>query len=457
MSLLLLTPLVSSPATADNHHVSVVNIDGTIDPVMARYLTRSIEGAEKDQAELLIIILDTPGGFLGATRDMVESILSAEIPVATYVAPPGARAGSAGTFITAAANFAVMAPGSNIGAASPIASDGQDIPETLAKKINEDTRAFIRSIAVTRERNSQALEETVTRARSYSATEAVELNVVDFIAPDLSDLLEQLDGQTARTATGVVELQTQNLEIREAKTTLLENFLSVIVNPNLAFVLLIVGGVGILAEMMTPGLLGPGIVGVISLGLAFVAMGQLPVNWVGVGLILFAMVLFFLEFEESGVGVLGLGGVICLLLGSFLLFGGYFSSPDIPEAGSKVSLWIIGTVTGFLAVILALFIYLARPTGSATGFDARSGGSLNGQLGTVITVLNPTGRVRVRNQEWRATAGPSDLIEEGEEVVVEGVFGRLLKVSRSLPEDEPQRSWLSKALTVGKLIGGGKR
>ena len=445
------------PSTAAGDHVSVVNIDGIIDSVIAGYLARSIEEAEQDRAELLIIILDTPGGYLDATRDMVESILSADIPIATYVAPPGARAGSAGTFITAAANFAVMAPGSNIGAASPIASDGQDIPETLAKKINEDTRAFIRSIATTRERNSQALEETVTQARSYSATEAVQLEVVDFIARDLAELLDQLDGQTARTATRVVVLQTQGLEIREAKTTWLENFLSVIVNPNLAFVLLMVGGLGILIEMMTPGILGPGIVGVISLGLAFLAMGQLPVNWVGAGLILFAMVLVYLEFEESGIGILGLGGVICLILGSFLLFGGYFSSPEIPEPGSTVSLWIIGTVSGTLALALVMFIILARTTGSSSGLDARSRGSLNGQLGVALTILNPAGRVWVRNQEWEATAGPSDLIEEGDEVVVNGVFGRLLKVSRPLPGEDPHRSWLSRALTVGKLIGGGKR
>jgi membrane-bound serine protease (ClpP class) len=186
-------------------------------------------------------------------------------------------------------------------------------------------------------------------------------------------------------------------------------------------------------------------------------MGQLPVNWVGVGLILFAMVLFFLEFAESGIGVLGLGGVICLILGSFLLFGGYFSSPEIPEPGSTISLWIIGTVSGSLALALVSFIILARPTGSYTGTRARYGGSLNGQIGMVITTLNPTGRVWVRNQEWDATAGPSDLIEEGDEVVVNGVFGRLLKVSRPLPEEEPHRSWLSRALTVGKLIGGSKR
>ena len=230
--LLVFAP-VRAMAQDEDPHVALVSIDGAIDRLSARFLSRGIRQASSSGAQLVVVTLDTPGGFLSSTRDMVVSMLSAEIPVAVYVSPPGARAASAGTFITAAANFAVMAPGTNIGAALPIAAGGADLPETLAKKINEDTRAFIRSIAVARGRNSQALEETVTIARSYSAAEAIELNVVDIIAADLADLLVQLDGRTAQTASGPVVLRTKNADVREIKRTLLEMFLGVLADPNL--------------------------------------------------------------------------------------------------------------------------------------------------------------------------------------------------------------------------------
>ena len=292
-----------SPVLADGSYVGVINMDATIDPVSARHLARGIDKATADGAQLVVIRLDTPGGLLSSTRNMVEAILSAGIPVAVYVYPPGAQAASAGTFITAAANFAVMAPGTNIGAASPVASGGEDLPATLAKKINEDTQAFIRSIAQERNRNAQALEETVTKARSYSASEAVEINVVDFIASDLTDLLAKLNGRTATTAAGTVVLHTQDATVREIKRTLLESFLGVVSNPNLAFILLMIGGMALLVEFMTAGF-GPGVVGVICLGLAFVGMGHLPINWLGVGLLVFSMALFFLEMEEPGWGSL---------------------------------------------------------------------------------------------------------------------------------------------------------
>ena len=282
-------------------------MNGPITPVSARYLARGIDKAAVDRVRLAVIKLDTPGGLLSSTRDMVESILSAKIPVAVYVSPPGARAASAGTFITAAANFAVMAPGTNIGAASPVAAGG-DLPKTMAKKINEDTAAFIRSIAEKRSRNAQALEATVTRALSYSAREAVQKKVVDFIARDLGDLLAQLDGRTAETASGSVVLSTKDASFQEIEQTALEGFLDVIANPNLAFLLLTIGGVGLLVEFLTPGFIGPGVIGGIALGLAVLGMGHLPVNWVGVALILFAMVLFYLEVQVTGIGIFGIGG-----------------------------------------------------------------------------------------------------------------------------------------------------
>ena len=396
---------------------------------------------------MLVVQLDTPGGSLSSTRDMVESILGSEVPIAVYVSPPGARAASAGTFISAAAHFAVMAPGTNIGAASPIAAGGQDLPETLAKKINEDTRAFIRSIADTRGRNAQALEETVTHARSYSAEEAIELNVVDFASGSLPELVLRLDGKTADTAAGPVVLATKDADIREIKKTLLESFLGTIANPNLAFALLVIGGLGILAEFLTPGFIGPGVVGAIALALAFLGMGQLSPNWIGAGLVLFAMVLFFLEAQEAGIGIFAIGGVICFILGAFLLFGGYFSSPDIPEPGSGVNVWLIGFFSGFMALCLATFLYLIRPTGSSGGDYSTKETTLAGERGLVTSDLKPSGKVQVGAQEWDAITDLSDPIAEGEVVTVVEVFGNVLKVARQQIE-EPSR----KRFSFGKLL-----
>ena len=434
--LLVFAP-VRAMAQDEDPHVALVSIDGAIDRLSARFLSRGIRQASSSGAQLVVVTLDTPGGFLSSTRDMVVSMLSAEIPVAVYVSPPGARAASAGTFITAAANFAVMAPGTNIGAASPIAAGGADLPETRAKKINEDTRAFIRSIAVARGRNSQALDETVTIARSYSAAEAIELNVVDIIAADLADLLVQLDGRTAQTASGPVVLRTKNADVREIKRTLLEMFLGVLADPNLAFVLLTIGGLGILAEFLTPGFIGPGVVGAIALALAFLGMGQLSVNWIGAGLILFAMVLFFLEAQEAGIGIFGIGGVISFLLGAFLLFGGYFSTPDISEPGSGVSLWLIGGFGGGMGVVLATFLYLLRPTGSSTGDYSRSGQGPASQVAVVVSDLDPMGKVRIGEEEWDATTDLQGAIPEGEEVRVLEAYGGVLKVAR---KEEPVRT-----------------
>ncbi len=434
--LLVFAP-VRAMAQDEDPHVALVSIDGAIDRLSARFLSRGIRQASSSGAQLVVVTLDTPGGFLSSTRDMVVSMLSAEIPVAVYVSPPGARAASAGTFITAAANFAVMAPGTNIGAASPIAAGGADLPETLAKKINEDTRAFISSIAVARGRNSQALEETVTIARSYSAAEAIELNVLDIIAADLADLLVQLDGRTAQTASGPVVLRTKDADVREIKRTLLEMFLGVLADPNLAFVLLTIGGMGILAEFLTPGFIGPGLVGAIALALALLGMGQLSVNWIGAGLILFAMVLFFLEAQEAGIGIFGIGGVISFLLGAFLLFGGYFSTPDISEPGSGVSLWLIGGFGGGMGVVLATFLYLLRPTGSSTGDYSRSGQGPASQVAVVVSDLDPMGKVQIGEEEWDATTDLQGAIPEGEEVRVLEAYGGVLKVAR---KEEPVRT-----------------
>ena len=420
---------------ASNHHVAVLKIDGTIDALSARHLARGIDMAAGDGAQLLIVELDTPGGLLSSTRDMVESILSSRVPVAVYVSPPGARAASAGTFVTAAANFAVMAPGTNIGAASPVGPGGEDIPETLARKVNEDTRAFIRSIAEKRHRNAGALEDTVTRAISYSAGNAVDMSVVDFLATDLNDLLAKVDGQTADTRAGPVVLRTRDAEVREIKPTVLNNLLGVLADPNLAFVLFVIGGIALLFEIISPGFIGPGVVGVILLALAFLGFGNLPVNWVMVGILLFSLVLFYLETVHPGISIFGIGGVVCLVLGAVLLFGGRFSTPDIPEPSFLVSPWVIGAFSGAAVASWVAFMLLVRTEGgSSSGYISASQAALEGEWAVATSDLAPSGKVWVANEEWTATTEAGDVIRRGEEVKVLGVYGDILKVARLYEE-----------------------
>ena len=366
MALLLLTGLVGpSLAQAQEAHVLVLKVDGTINPVKARYISRAIDRAEENGASLIVVELNTPGGLYGSTREIVTELLESPIPVAVYVSPRGAHAGSAGAFITAAAHFAVMAPGTNIGAATPVSGTGEDLGETLANKVENDAAALIRSIAQERGRNQDRLEDMVREATSFTAAEAVDLNVADFIAEDMNDLLSQLDGRVVETASGVLTLDTQDLPQRRFDKSLLDNFLEFISDPNISFILLTLGGLGIAVELFNPGLIVPGVVGVICLLLAFLAFGNLPVNWAGVAFILVAVALAALETQVAGWGVLGVGSIVCFVIGGLVLFGG--DAPTMPPAG--VNRWLIGGVTGGLALGLLWVVravYQSRRVGRET-------------------------------------------------------------------------------------------
>ncbi len=424
---------IASPfsAAAAGRTVAVIALDGTIDALSTRHLTRGIAKATEDGAELVVITLDTPGGLYNSTRDIAGAILGASVPTAIFVSPAGAQAASAGVFIAASANFAVMAPGATIGATALVRPKGEALPQTLAKQINEDTRAFIRSIAEQRGRNAAALEEMVTKARSYSASEAVTLGVVDFVANDVTDLLAKLDGQSAETATGTVVLRTDDAEVREVKPTLLNSFLGVLANPNLAFLLFVLGAVGLLVEAVSPGLIGPGVIGALALALALLGFGHLPVNWVAVGLLLLAPVLFYLETMAPGISIVGIGGIVCLGLGGFLLFGEFFSPPDVPEPSFMVNPWLIGVLASITAAAWIVFMRLVRTEGGASsGYISASEAALEGEWGVAASDLAPSGKVWVGSQEWTAAAAASDPIKAGEEVKVIGVYGDVLKVER---------------------------
>ncbi len=418
----------SLPAIASNHHAALLVIDGTIDPISARFLSRGVDAAIDSDARILIIRLDTPGGLLSSTRDMVTKMLTSDIPIVVYVSPPGAQAASAGTFITAAAHIAVMAPGTNIGAASPVGGGGEDLPETLKSKATQDTAAFMRSIAEERGRNSEKLEQMVLSAVSFTASEALDDNIIDLIAEDMEGLIAQLDGMIVSLTSGEVTLATDGLDVREIEKTLVERFISILADPNIAFLLLSLGGIGIMIELFSPGLIFPGVAGAIALALAFVAIGNLPVNWAGVGLIGLAVLLFFLEAQAPGLGVFAVGGAISFVLGAFLLFGG-FSPPPISSPSFRVSLWVIGTFSAVLFGALAFFLQSLRQARNAQYVAGSS--TLVGQTGTTTTALDPRGIVQIANERWSAVSDSGEPISEDEEVIVTDVDGLTLKVFKT--------------------------
>ena len=421
----------SDPVAADGSSVLVIEIDGNIEPLTADRIARGIDEARGKGASLVVIQLDTPGGLLESTREIVEDILASDTPVAVFVGPAGARAASAGTFITAAANFAVMAPGTTIGAASPVASDGGDVPPTLSRKISADTSAFIRSIAQARDRNAEALENTVLMSTAYSAEEALELGVIDLIAADMNSMLGQLDGRTATTSTGQVTLVAQGASVSRLDRTFMEHALDILANPNVVFALFLIGGIAILIEFLMPGVVSPGIVGVIALVLAFVGFFNLPGSWVGVGLIALAMGLFYAESVVPGYGVLGIGGIVSLVLGAVFLFGNFFSPSDLPEPSFMVNPIIIAVMTAIMTVFWYFFIRLARKEGgTSSGFQTEEAMLLEGQWGVAVSELSPVGKVWVANQEWSASTDPGVIIKEGDEIRVLGVYGEVLKVEK---------------------------
>ena len=418
-------------ASADGSSVLVIEVDGAIEPLTADRIARGIDEARGKGASLVVIQLDTPGGLLESTREIVEEILGSDTPVAVFVGPAGARAASAGTFIAAAANFAVMAPGTTIGAASPVTSDGGDVPPTLEKKISADTSAFIRSIAQARDRNTEALENTVLKSTAYSAEEALELGVIDLIASDMDSMLNQLDGRVATTGSGQITLAAEGASLTQLDRTFMEHILNILVNPNVVFALFLIAGIAILIEVLMPGLAGPGILGVIALGLAFVGFFNLPGSWLGVALIALAMGLFYGESVTPGFGIFGMGGLVSLIVGAVLLFGNFFSPSDLPEPSFMVSPIMIAVMTALTTVTLYYFVRFARNEGgTSSGFQTEEAMLLEGQWGVAVSELRPAGKVWVANQEWSASTDPGVIIKEGDEIRVVGVYGEVLKVEK---------------------------
>ncbi len=418
-------------ARGNTRSVLVIDIDDQIDPLSVDYISRGLDEARSEAASLVVIRLDTPGGLLQSTREIVELMFESHVPIAVYVAPAGARAASAGTFLLAASNFAVMAPGTSVGAASPVGSGGTELPTTLSRKVSEGTQAFIRSIAEVRRRNAAALEVTVSKAVAYSAQEALDIGIVDLVAPDMQTLLNQLHGRSAETAGGRVIVSTADVTVHRTSRTLVERVVEVLANPNVVLALFLIGGLGVLVELSSPGLIAPGTVGIIASTLGLVGFLNLPGSWGGLLLIAIALGLFYAESVAPGFSVFGAGGIVALLFGSIFLFGNYFSPSDLPEPSYMVSPVMIAITTAVAVVAWVLFIRFVRAEGGTSGgFQTEEEMSLEGAWGVATSDLEPSGKVRVADQEWAASTDPGNSIRAGDEIRVQGVYGQVLKVEK---------------------------
>ena len=406
--------------------IMLVEIKGAIQPSTADYLRRVITKAELNESTALLIELDTPGGMLESTRRIVTLFLESEVPIITYVAPYGARAGSAGTFLVAASHIAVMAPTTNIGAASPVSADGSDLNTTLQSKAIEDTAALMRSIADARDRNSTALEATIFEAKAYSSEEALDKNIIDKIAQDREELLEVINGMLVTTQAGPITINTESVNLQEEKRNWKEKFLDAVGDPNITFILLTIGSIGLTIEFVSPGILVGGFVGLLATALAFVGMGQLPVNWLALVLIVAAVVFFILETQGAGLGFFAIGGTICFALGGFLLYGDFGSNPTGKDLFS-LSMWLLAFVVIVLSVLLLFLVMALRDTmsrGSPSNYAA-----IIGSEGIVRAALDPTGTVLVGSELWTATSEEPSEIEEGKVVVINSYDGVQLVVS----------------------------
>jgi len=425
--LLLLGLSAGASVYAQTPHVDVITIKGTINPVLIDYVERGIEQAEDTGAQALIIQMDTPGGLDTAMRDIIQLMVNSRVPVVVYVAPSGARAASAGVFITIAAHVAVMAPNTAIGAAHPVAisEEGEaGMSETMEAKVVNDAAAYIRSLAETHGRNLEWAENAVRESVSATEREALDLNVIDMVAPDLETLILQLDGRQITMLNGeVVTLQTGNAVINDVPMRTIESFLYAIADPNIAYLLLSVATLGIMVEIFNPGLIFPGVVGGISLLLAFYSLGMLPVNYAGILLIVLAIGLFVGEVLTTTFGIFTAGGVVALVIGSLILFQG--ASPVF-----RVDPWLIATVTIIITGALSFIIHRAI---SAHRRQAKTGREeLIGRTATVKIALNPEGTVFYKGERWNAVSEEGE-IKPGEEVIISRVDGLVLYVNKKQP------------------------
>jgi len=426
----LFAPRATAQAAPDRAPVIVLQVRGVVNPLTVSYITRGLLEANEVGAQLVVLTLDTPGGIETAMRDAVQHLLQAPVPVAVFVWPEGARATSAGLFIVLAGDVAAMAPATHIGAAHPVAL-GVELDRTQAEKMVSDAAAFVRSIAVRRGRNAEWAERAVRENLSLTSHEAEEAAVIDLVAEDIDDLLAALEGREISTARGPVTLQLVGAPVRTMNMNLTEQFMHVISDPNIAYLLLSVGALLLMAEFSDPGLGLPGLLSVVCFVLAFLALGSLPVNWAGLGLMFAGLAFVVIGLLTDTELVVSLAGLVPFVLGSLLLFAPF--TPVSPAAPAvRVSPWLIGGVT---VVVILFVVVVLRALLIAARLPPQSGAqSLIGHEGIAVSNLSPTGQIRVDQQDWSALSVEGN-VREGERVRVVGVSGVRLQV-RPLHEAE---------------------
>jgi len=396
--------------------VEMITIQGPITPVVLKYIRDGIDHAEKKRAECLIIKMDTPGGLMESTFSIDKKILNANIPVVVYIYPSGGRAASAGVYITYASHVAAMAPSTNIGSAHPVTMQGGgDSSQVMMEKVTNDAVAHIKGLAEKQGRNMEWAIQAVEKSVSITASEALEKGVVEIIADDLDDLLEQLEGRKVTVADSEVVLSVKNADIDHYPMSWQYQILDRIANPNIAYLLMLAGIMGIFFELQNPGALFPGILGGISLILAFFAMQVLPINAAGILLIILAIVFFILEINIPSFGLLTIGGVVSMILGSLMLF----KSPDI-----NVSLWIIIPSVMFMALFFLFAVSMGLNAQRRKRVSGQEG--IIGEKGVVVKMVNPEGQVEVHGEIWKAES--EEKLKKGEKVEVIGVDGLKIQV-----------------------------
>jgi membrane-bound serine protease (ClpP class) len=417
LALLLLS--AASPALPQSVHV--ITLDATINPATADFIHRSIDRAIDENAECLIIRLNTPGGLLKSTRMIVSDLLTARVPVVVYIAPSGAQAASAGTFIALAAHVAAMAPGTNIGAAHPVGMEGSEKDSIMNEKATNDAAAFIRSISEKRHRNVRWAEEAVRKSFSITENEALRDSVVDLVVPSVQVLLKAIDGKTVVVGEEEKTLHTAEASITELEMDWRHRLLDVLSDPNIAYIFFMLGIYGLLFELYNPGSVLPGVVGAISLILAFYSLHTLPVNYAGLALIIVGIVLFILEIKITSYGLLTVGGAVSLLLGSIMLINSDSALEFVSLSWSVIIPSVIVTVLFFMfAIGMGIRAQRLKPT---TGVEG-----LIGVTGTALQDLAPTGQVRVHGEIWNATTAQGATVKSGEPIEIISVDGLHLTV-----------------------------
>lgn len=411
---LFLSPLIISAQS-----VVSIKVDATINPATAEFIHRTLLKAQEQKAECFIIHLNTPGGLLLSTRKIVGDIMESSVPVIVYISPSGADAGSAGVFVTLSANIAAMAPGTNIGAAHPVTQG--EIDSIMYGKITNDAAAFIRTIAKRRNRNIEWADNAVRRSFSYSETEALKDSVIDLIAKNDAELLQMIDNKKVELSSGTVTLHTSNAKMETYRMSFIEKLLNIISDPNIAYILLMLGFYGIMFELYSPGTILPGIIGVISLILAFYSLQTLPVNYAGMALIGFALLLFILEIKIASHGVLAIGGVISLILGSMMLMR--TGSGEVGRISWTVIIAAAVITTSFFLFVIGMGIRAQRlkpVTGQAALID---------EVGFANETLDPKGMVLIHGELWQSES-LSGAISKGEKVRVKEMQGFKLFVEK---------------------------